>query len=483
MNSKLSDHKFKKGKFVTPMNDALSDIGKKNYWDKERLPEYLWIGLIIKYYGRKDGLIKCGYIIQKLIELFPDINLPKLSKILKLDNEEQAKFYDFVLEYVDKDVLAPLTLIVTYSKYKSFALKFNNDLSVKNRIDKINDTLEDANFHQSYLSTDIRFIILYCNLLAGKLNVPGEILEKLLSYPDLEHDNEKMREIRPSVRSMEQAMVSLEEHDLEYLKLFWDGVSKLNDCELMYIEYSEEELDTTKYIEKVKNILSYYTDLLTASNPLDNKMLVLLGIVTYSYKRLQELVNHKLYNTISGRSIVRVLVEDYIMMKYLLKNEAFHKDIWLEYQYYGIGQYKLIVERYLQSGEELKENHVQFKYMNLLIDEYTNREFIDMDTKYFNKEGVREKAISVDEKELFDYYYDYDSAFEHGLWGAIRESSLLKCSSPAHQYHCIPDVENLQKMTSVLSDCIKLMNKTINFLNGIYGIPAHLKLEEDIDGN
>lgn len=42
-----------------------------------------------------------------------------------------------------------------------------------------------------------------------------------------------------------------------------------------------------------------------------------------------------------------------------------------------------------------------------------------MDTTYFDKKKIREKAIDVDEKDLFGLYYDYDSAFEHGLWGAI----------------------------------------------------------------
>ena len=45
-----------------------------------------------------------------------------------------------------------------------------------------------------------------------------------------------------------------------------------------------------------------------------------------------------------------------------------------------------------------------------------------MDTKYFDKQNIRLKAESVDEKNLFGLYYDYDSSFEHGLWGAIRES-------------------------------------------------------------
>ena len=72
---------------------------------------------------------------------------------------------------------------------------------------------------------------------------------------------------------------------------------------------------------------------------------------------------------------------------------------------------------------------------------------------------------------------EQDSAFYarcRGLWGAIRESSLLKCNNPAHKYHCVPDVEDETRLKTVLPDCIMIMNKTISFLDEIYGIPEQL---------
>lgn len=40
-HSKLEKHKFKKGKFITPWNDMLGDIGVMQNWALERLPEYV----------------------------------------------------------------------------------------------------------------------------------------------------------------------------------------------------------------------------------------------------------------------------------------------------------------------------------------------------------------------------------------------------------------------------------------------------------
>ena len=94
-----------------------------------------------------------------------------------------------------------------------------------------------------------------------------------------------------------------------------------------------------------------------------------------------------------------------------------------------------------------------------------------MDTKYFDKQNIRLKAESVDEKNLFGLYYDYDSSFEHGLWGAIRESSLVKCNNPAHKYHCIPDIEDETRLKTVQPECSIFRNKTLSLLKERYDIP------------
>ena len=296
-----------------------------------------------------------------------------------------------------------------------------------------------------------------------------------MQYPTLTHSNETMRMIRPMIRAIEVGLPNDINND--YLNIFWEGVSRLSDCELFKIDIKPEHNGAEMYISKIKEFLQYYTELFTSTRPLDNRMLVILGIATYSYKRLLEVVEHNLYQTIVGRSVVRVLIENYIMLKYLLKNESSHKDIWTEYQYYGIGQYKLIVEKHRESGKDLSDSHVMYDYMDLLVNEYKDEEFMEMDTSYFNNVALRIKAQKVDEKELYGLYYDYDSAFEHGLWGAIRESSLLKCNSPSHQYHCVPDIENEQKLKDIWCDCEKIMDKIMKVLEDEYGLPNYFKTE------
>lgn len=127
--------------------------------------------------------------------------------------------------------------------------------------------------------------------------------------------------------------------------------------------------------------------------------------------------------------------------------------------------------------DERINSHFDKAYIEALVNEFWIEDFIDMDTKYFDHIGIRLKAEQVGEKELYGLYYDYDSSFEHSLWGAIRESSLLRCENPAHQYHCVPDIDDAIVLKSVLPDCIMIMNKIIVLLNQLYGLPSNIYKE------
>ena len=247
----------------------------------------------------------------------------------------------------------------------------------------------------------------------------------------------------------------------------------MTECASFSVVFPKETRDIASYMKGLKEIFQYLSNLYISTSPLDNKMTVIMGISTYSYKRLKEAYDHNLFNAISGRSCIRAMIENYIILKYLLKHESEHTDIWRDYQLYGLGQYKLVLERH-REGNANAESHFDQTYIELLVNEFKDETYLDMDTKYFDNQNIRLKAESVEEKPLYGLYYDYDSAFEHGLWGAIRESSMLKCNNPTHQYHCIPDVEDMNRLKSVLADCVMIMNKTVSLLNELYGIPQSL---------
>lgn len=476
-HSGLKEHKFKKGKFISPWNSELKEYLKPKIWFLERLPEYMWIGLILEEYGRKVGLEKCYYIIKELNEINSDIKVPSISNILSMDTEKQKRLYVTINKQISRSTLAPLTLIYTYTDFPCFFKSFYDPGKYDEKLSRLNVVLKKANNHQSDFSTDMRFIIIYFMLMKKKVGMPKEILDRVLEYPRLEHNDSKMYLIRPTIRSLEIGLSVIEEVNRKYLEIFWGEISNMSDCENFYMQYENDANQSEIYKEYLKEIFNYLSDVFITTEPLNDKMLVLLGIATFSYKRIIELVDHNLYNSISGRNIVRSLIENYIMIKYLLANENKHENIWKEYQYYGIGLYKLVVSRERECKERRENSHVNYGYLEAIVNEYIDEEFIDMDTRYFNNQNIRLKAEEVDEKELYGLYYDYDSSFEHGLWGAIRESSLLKCNSPMHQYHCTLDVNNIQALPSVWNDCIYVMNKILLVIDTFINIPEELMKE------
>jgi len=472
-HSKLSDHIFKKGKFITPFHTIpnVEEYNDDKSWTYGRMPEYLWIGLLFKFLGRDIGLKRLHYIMDLIHKFAPTLRTARMSEILKLRREDQQQLYDYIVGIGAKRALSPLTVFLTVSYAPVFAETFYcPDESIEERCNTITNTMNDLMDHQSHESTDVRFVALYFNLLSESIQMQSNQIELLNVYPNSSHEDEIMRMARPTVRSMEQIILTFETANTDYLKDFWRCISEMTDCTLYSVVFPKEERNFTEYMEKLHRVFIYLSDLFTSSEPLDDKMNVLLGIATYSYKRLKEVYEHNLFNTISGRSCVRVLIEDYIMMKYLVANESKHDNIWRDFQFYGIGQYKLILTKH-REAEKNDSSHFNEGYIEALVNEFKEEEFIDMDTNYFDKQGIREKAISVNERDLYGLYYDYDSAFEHGLWGAIRETALIKCINPAHKYHCVPDINGTIVLTSVMPDCIMAMNKTLTYLDEIYGIP------------
>lgn len=474
-------HKLKKGKFLTPFNEILTEIGKEEQWYLGRLPEYIWIALIYKSNTRKNSFELIQNILLELSQYLPEGNMnPKISNILKLPEKKQHLFYEYLLTKISKSILSPLSIVISYSVSRPFAKHFsNNEESIEQKVKTLETILQKFSSQHSNQTTDIRYLVYYYMQIQNRIIMPLEQRELIDQYSLLDHENPIMTMIRPTIRTLEMMTPTFENSiDTIYLELFWERMSKLTECELFHIKFEVEDLlDKKVALENTHKELKYFTELFHTVSPLDHRMLVLLGIATYSYKRFLELIEHNLYNTITGRSIIRSLIENYIMMKYLLLREQDKENIWEEYQYYGLGQFKLITERYEDTGDIYPNSHVDYKYIGILVEEYKSKNFIDMDLNYFGRHNIKTKAEMVNESDLYKHLYDYDSIYEHGLWGAIRESSLLKCDTASHQFHCVPDIENQQNLKSVWHDCQLIMQKTLNVLKELYGFPSHLEEE------
>lgn len=219
----------------------------------------------------------------------------------------------------------------------------------------------------------------------------------------------------------------------------------------------------------------------------DSKFNVIIGSGVYVLKILNEIIGCNLQNRISGRLNLRIIIEVYIMLKYLLKKEnekEEEKDVWRDYQEYGLGKYKLVLMKARENYNYAYNNsHLNSSLIDSIVNEFEDEIFKDVNFKNFDNKDIRKKAIAVDEKELYDIYYDYESSYAHGMWGAVRESSMLKCSNPSHLYHNVPDVNFEQNLSDVLPDAYEVMKKILLFIHETYPLSEEFITKYEINND
>lgn len=475
--SGLSDHKLyrKQGKVVAPLNDGMGDQLTLSSWAKERMPDYLWLGLILMEYGRANGFEKAGEILFNIAKNIDSLSNPQLSKIFALPPDKQKSVYKIISNNVDPAVLSPLTVLFHISEHPEFNLHFNlPEIRFETRLERLNEAIRIYYPHQSNEATDLRFLALSLHLFGNKIHIASHLTtaEAFSNYAYISHDDERMRLYRPTIRATEGSFSSFENNS-QFSQDFWDRVGMITRCNPMGIIHKKNETDYQPFIKQVQTILEYVLNAHKDKSLSSDKFDVIVGSFAYALKVFSEVNDKALGNSVLGRHAVRTIIEILIILKYLLIKERENSNIWQEYKLYGIGKYKLILLKARENN--LSETaHFFEPVADALVNEIQWEEFTDVDLKYFDKQGIREKSIEVGEKHLFDLFYDYDSSFAHGLWGAIRETSMLKCDNASHQYHTIPDIQLNQSLPDVKSDCFDTMKKLLELLMQNYPVPDEL---------
>jgi hypothetical protein len=475
--SSLSEHKLyrKKGVVVAPLNDGLGERLTSSSWSRERMPEYLWLGLILMDYGREDGLERAGKILLDTSKKVKSLLAPSLSKIFSLSQDDQRIIFQIISEKVEPVVLSPLTILYRESQFPEFNHFFYvQKISFEERLERINDAIKVFSPHQSNEATDLRFLSLALDMFGGRIHVASHLkdtAEALSHYPYTSHEDERMRWYRPTVRAMEGAFGR--RNGTEFSTEFWNDIGRITRCTPMSIVHKNNEIDYQAFINRFQQILTYILASHKSESLADDKFDVILGSTAYALKLFNEINDNGLGNNVLGRHGARTIIEVLIILKYLLKREAATPTIWEEYKLYGIGKYKLVLLK-AREVHLADTSHFSPSVADMLVNEIKWEEFVDVDLKYFDSQGIREKSIEVGEKQLFDLFYDYDSSFSHALWGAVRESSMLKCDNASHQYHVIPDINLSQTLPDVKPDCYDVMMKLLLLLRQTYSFPEEL---------
>lgn len=469
---KLSEHIQHKDTFYTPLTDpeGLGQSLSLSSWSKGWLPEFLWIGLIIHEQGRKRGFENLYHIIEQLGN--NEMAMPQISRIFTLEKSKQELFWEIVTQYVEKNVLTSLTAVITPDINTVFYNKFFDfSMNVDDCISKLLAIAKECNSFHDELTTDICFIVDWFYVLSGRLYVSSEVdilSEALAEYYKHFHEDEIMRVYRPMIRSTFQALCNMD-CNKNFSEHFWQLLGEISECNPLKIVWDKKE--SLDFYNQATAIIEYFS-ISNEDKKMQIKYSVIMGMTCYIYRIYQDIVKKQMQNDIGGRILFRTMLETYINLKYMMKQENEIPDVYERYKAYGNGKYKLVMAKLREEKYYVPDDaQLDKKYMELIVNEDMDEAFINMSIGYFDKTSVRTKFQKCGEDELYEIYYEYATNFAHGIWGAIRESSMLICNNAAHTYHAVPDYFGEQNLRSVLSDCEMVMRKTFDTVSSYVEMP------------
>lgn len=470
---KLSEHKKAGDILETPW--LAGDMGKVlqlSSWSRNSLPEYFWIALIFDWYGREEGLKIFSQILEECKQ--QQFYEPKFSAITKLPEKRQKKLYEILDRHISKEVMAPLTIIIGSENYPVFYSHYvNPSITISKKVDTIMRVTKNTMNLRDNSSTDICYIVLWFLVMSGTLACGPEVSvigEALTHYHRHTHSDAVMSMYRSSIRATYQAL-SFINQDLNFCQYFWASVAGITHCNPMIIKLEKSGEICMQYYKDVQRVIEYI-QATSEAKKLDKQYEVCMGITMYIVKLYREIVENDLFCKISGRILFRTMVESYFNLKYLVmkgKNEA---KVYEMFQEYGRGKYKLVMSKLREGKFRTQEtSHINKNVMEIYVNEEKDENFLNISLNYFDKQNLRQKIQSIGEEELYEIYYEYDTNYTHGFWGAIRESAMLICDNPAHLYHTVPDYSMEQMLISVDADCEMVMKKVFVLLSDIIELP------------
>ena len=457
-HSKLDSHSINDRELIPPLlRGKMRELVHLHSWSQERMPEYLWLGMLRANCTRKEFFRKMYFLKEYMLNTFEN-EMAKFSDILKLPKEKKNGLFNIIKELFGQHILDPLIIVSNFDKELRDAF-YNKENTNDKRLYKIQEVAKQLYNRFDEQAMDVRYTVLI--LKSKKIHVLNDLmlLEALREYPLIEYNDERMSMYRSSISSLEG--MSFDEN-WEYSKYFYEEMYLMSDCNPLVIAFDKKENK-----EILKDKLLQIRELLIKSEEIkyDHKKDVIMGNLTYIYKMVNEIYNTNLETSITSRLVMRTLVEIYINLKFMISIGEKNEKIWESFKEYGSGKYKNIYKKIEEEKSLCPQNsHLDRKILELLANELKSEEFVIIDFKNFAKKNIREKFIDVEEKNLYDVYYDYDTCFTHGYWSAIRESSLLLCDNPLHNYHSVSDKDGEQKLIDISNDYILILDKIINIV-------------------
>ncbi len=471
----INKHKRDKKKLIPPLAELKFSFSS---WINDRLPEMIWAVVLIGNHTRDECLEFFRYLANFVSENNQCYDVT-ISGIGKLNMQDRKKLLLHMRSYSDSfsKTLSCIGMLESLPIQADWKEVFGT-AEMEDTYKIIGNGVSKTLFHQSEEATDCRWVRLLCAIAGKKINYTmktADSLRGIMDYPN----NSDLRKIRPSIRAGEISLNIQNDSTTNWAETFWKTTFDNTKCypeeialhinqerkkELTEQMEADRKENNDDIIELRKKIIDHFFEYLKDTK-ISPRFEAIFGIILYSTTLLIEIHFYRISLAISGRIVLRTLLELLISFKYLLLSEKTNPEIWNSYRGYGTGQLKLT----LLKLEELKvqPNSIITEIIDNLANEDQWIEFSTIDLGQWDSTNLRDMSEKTGLKDLYDTYYNYTSGFIHGNWGAIRESIYQGCYNPLHRLHRLP-IYDLPLMPNVMEDSKMIFNMILDIFEKEY---------------
>ncbi len=474
--SDLSAHSVQ-GKRLLPPLRRIPNV-QTTSWTNDRLPELIWAALLATQFPREEVIELFRSIASRIHQAGEgaprDLRLTGIAADLPRSGELIVNFV--CGPSAAKDALSPLLLFPDLPARQIWAQAIERRPKPDAWHTLAVAVAEILN-HQSLVSTDIRWARVLCLGASGRLHLTkqtGHIGQEIMLYPYFGREEK----VRPTIRAMEQSFDSLmqsttDDSPSSWPLSFWNYCLNNTACFPLPIEHAGIPPTAGTTVSQLsfvsRSLLKHCVDnrLTSAVDPRHDSV---FGMALYSLAILSEQMHVGASTSISARFGLRVLLEVYVTLAYLLAKDDM--ELWRSYRVYGAGQAKLAALKL----EEAVDHPLSISVERLrgIANEDIWEEFLDIDLGHWAKVNLRQLAMDAGVKEEYDRFYPWTSTYTHGHWNAVRSVVFDTCGNPLHRLHRIPRGEPLAQPDSI-ADAVELVDKTLILVNRAYpGFPDRL---------
>ena len=462
--SSISAHSRQGKKLVPPAVVAFEKINAQHVsWMNDRLPEMLWVSLILASFDRQDAFAELNRILEFIFNHPRKVDMKDLtlSGISRLDEGPRSELISAITANPrTARALASLTIFDSLPAREDWASKVTSD---DQSVDLLMSAVGGTLWHQSTMATDCRWLRVMGMVVAGCIRFHSkltELVEAIRSYPNLEPDCPEGARVRVTEIGFDSGLPA----DRTWPKGFWTEAWEKSPCVELVVPGDSVDVSVSTTRERLQGVLTAlekHWNQTHLTTEVDAKHDAVFGMAFYSLRIIRELMSFGMSSGILARLGLRTLLELRINLKYLVDQDDVA--LWQEWRKYGAGQAKLTSLK----ADDFQDppQFIDLESLEGIASEDMWEEFVTIDFGSWTGADLRKISEQVSVKETYDKYYPWASSYSHAMWGAVRESSYRTCANPLHRLHRYPED---QALGDCLYDAVILVDDILGLVDAVY---------------